>query len=132
MAGAPRILVVDDEEPIRTFAQRTLEASGFQVIVASSAAEALDIVQREAPFDLFVLDVNLPDMTGYDLARQLRRDHDDRKILYFTGYSDQLFNHKPALWADEAFLEKPATMAALREAVSLLLFHHPHGPQRAV
>jgi hypothetical protein len=45
-------------------------------------------------------------------------------VLYLTGYSQALFDHRPVLWEGEAFLEKPCSPAELREAVSLLLFHH--------
>jgi hypothetical protein len=51
------------------------------------------------------------------------------RCLYFTGFCDQLFTAKSALWANEAYVEKPATSTALREAVSLLLFGHMQGPR---
>jgi hypothetical protein len=53
---------------------------------------------------------------------------EDVKILHFTGCGDALFQEKTTPWENEAFLEKPVMMNALREAVSLLLFGHTHGP----
>jgi len=50
------------------------------------------------------------------------------KVLYFTGYSDSLFEERKLLWQHEAFIEKPVTIAGLLEAVSLLLFGHVTGP----
>ena len=66
----------------------------------------------------------MPGMTGDELAQRLRKSDPGLKVLYLTGFSDQLFDRKSALWADEAFLEKPATVRGLLEAVSLLLRGH--------
>jgi DNA-binding NarL/FixJ family response regulator len=71
----------------------------------------------------------MPNMTGDQLAQQLRRRHPDCKVLYFTGFADQLFDTKSPLWDNEAFIEKPATPTALLEAVSVLLYGHANGPQ---
>jgi len=67
-------------------------------------------------------------MTGDELAQHLRRIDPDCKVLYFTGFADQLFDSKETLWQNEAFIEKPAAPTALLEAVSLLLYGHTHGP----
>jgi two-component system cell cycle sensor histidine kinase/response regulator CckA len=74
------------------------------------------------------VDVVMPGMRGDELTRQLRRRDPDAKVLYFTGYSDQLFENRQALWEHEAFIEKPVTVNGLLEAVSLLLFGHTDGP----
>ena len=131
MAGSSkrpsRLLVVDDEESIRTFAQRALQEAGYEVAVASGGPDALAIVEQHAPFDLFVIDIVMPQMKGDELARRLRLADPNVKILYFTGYSDWLFNEKKVLWENEAFVEKPVTMQGLLEAVSLSLFGHTRG-----
>jgi two-component system cell cycle sensor histidine kinase/response regulator CckA len=76
-----------------------------------------------------VVDVLMPHMSGDELARQLRQRDPDVKVLYFTGYSDQLFKEKITLWEHEAFVDKPLSGTGLMEAVSLLLFGHTHGPE---
>ena len=124
----PRVLVVDDEEGIREFAQRVLREAGYRVMVASSGADALSLAGQQ-PFDLFVIDLAMPEMSGDEVARELRVTNPDVKILYFTGYSDQLFKRKAALWENEAFIDKPVTIRGLLEAVSLLLFGHMYGPR---
>jgi CheY-like chemotaxis protein len=129
-ARPTRVLVVDDESFIRTFAERALRDEGYAVDTASDGPEALSIVQNEGPFDLFVIDVIMPRMRGPELAGRLRRRHPDAKVLYFTAYADLLFRDKHVLWENEALLEKPVTVAALRTAVSLLLFEHTHGLKR--
>lgn len=127
---SPRALVVDDEASIRTFAERALELAGYEVVAASDGVEALRVVDRHGPFDIFIVDLFMPHMRGDELARRLRLIDPEAKILYFTGYADRLFEHRNLLWAQEAFLEKPVTIDGLCEAVALLLFGHIHGIQR--
>jgi two-component system cell cycle sensor histidine kinase/response regulator CckA len=122
-----RVLVVDDEQSIRTFAGRALRDAGYEVAVASDGPEALRIVEEQVPFDVFVIDILMPEMRGDELARRIRQMDADAKVLYFTGYSDVLFKEKMTLWEHEAFIEKPVSVKALLEAVSLILFGHTHG-----
>ena len=126
----PRVLVVDDEESIRRFAERVLRDAGYDVIVAADGPEVLRLVEQQRPFDLFVIDLMMPQMKGDELARQLRGANPDTKVLYFTGYSDRLFQEKSTLWEGEAFIEKPVNTKGLLEAVSLLLFGHTHRPEQ--
>jgi two-component system cell cycle sensor histidine kinase/response regulator CckA len=126
---ALRVLVVDDELAIRTFAERALSGAGYEVVVASNGPEALRLVEvQPRPFDVFVSDVMMPQMRGDELGRRLRQRDPDVKVLYLTGYSDRLFEERNVLWEHEAFVEKPVSVKGLLEAVSLLLLGHPHGP----
>jgi CheY-like chemotaxis protein len=122
-----RVLIVDDETAIQTFAARVLREGGYATAVATDGANALRMAEEQGPFDLFVIDVGMPVMRGDELARRLRQRDPNVKVLYFTGFSDQLFQKRPVLWEGEAFLEKPVTRTALLEAVSLILFGHTHG-----
>jgi two-component system cell cycle sensor histidine kinase/response regulator CckA len=123
----PRVLIVDDEVGVRMFADRALSEAGCDTRIAADASEALEKVDEGAPFDLAVIDFRLPGMLGDELARRLRRNEPDLKVLYFTGFADSLFEERSTLSANEAFLEKPVTVRALQEAVSLLLFGHTRG-----
>lgn len=129
-ARPTRVLVVDDEPSMRMFAERALWNAGYAVDAASGGPDALNIVEHEGLFDLFVIDMLMPDMRGDELARQLRQRDPDVKVLYFTGHADHLFAEKTVLWENEAVLEKPVTIVRFREAVSLLLFKHTLGPGR--
>jgi two-component system cell cycle sensor histidine kinase/response regulator CckA len=121
MADKPTVLVVDDEETVRRFVERVLNDAGYKTALASDGPEAIQVAAKLGSFDLLVTDVMMPQMTGDELARQLRLKDPKLKILYLTGYSDRLFKDKVTLWEDEAFLDKPCTMKSLLEAVSLLL-----------
>src|SRR5947208_15025383 len=116
-----RVLVVDDEASILTFAARALSDAGYDVVGASDGPDTLRLVEAQAPFDAFVIDIMMPQMRGDELGRQLRQREPDAKVLYFTGYADRLFEERRTLWKDEAFIEKPVTVKGLLEAVSLLL-----------
>jgi two-component system cell cycle sensor histidine kinase/response regulator CckA len=124
---APRVLIVDDEESIRAFAARALRETGYDVVVASDGPDALTIVEQSGPFDLYLIDLMMPRMRGDELARRLQQTDPGVKILYFTGYSDSLFNEKKMLWQNEAFVEKPISLKGLLEAASLSLFGHTRG-----
>ena len=116
------VLVVDDEESVLRFVERVLRDAGYNTSMATSGPAALEAAKKMGALDVLVTDVMMPGMTGDELARQLRQTERGLKVLYLTGYSDRLFKEKAALWADEAFLDKPCTVKGLREAVSLLLF----------
>ncbi len=119
-----RLLVVDDEESVRKFTAGALADAGYEVTQAVDGPEALQIAQRHGPFELCVVDLIMPMMNGDEVARLLRCADPDVKVLYFTGYSDQLFKQTTFLSANEAFLDKPVSIDGLLEAVSLLLFGH--------
>jgi CheY-like chemotaxis protein len=116
------VLIVDDEPSVREFVSRALSFAGYHTSVAPDGPEALAIVAEHGSFDLLVTDLRMPQMMGDELARQLRLADPMLKVLYLTGYSDELFRERPTLWSDEAFLDKPQGVDALLEAVSLLLF----------
>ena len=120
-AASCRVLVVDDEESVRRYVAHVLAAVGYEVTATSNGQEALDAFEARA-FDALVTDLRMPGISGDELARQLRQRERGLKVLYLTGYSDALFERKAALWADEAFLDKPFTSKGLREALSLLVF----------
>lgn len=124
-----RVLVVDDEESARQVSERALRKGGYDVTTAGNGHQALaHIEQSPAPFDLYVLDVMMPAMRGTQLADRIRQQQPDAKILYLTGYSDNLFAPgRSVLPGNEAFLDKPASLKAMLESASLLLFGHTRG-----
>src|SRR5437667_5342382 len=122
--GPGRVLIVDDEEPVRRFVERVLHEAGYETSIAGDGPEAIDVAAKMSGIDVLVTDVMMPNMLGDELARRLRQNEPDLKVLYLTGYSDRLFKEKVTLWEAEAFLDKPCSVAGLRQAVSLLLYGH--------
>ena len=119
------VLIVDDEEPVRKFVERVLRKAGYRTAVAESGLEAIAVAAKLDKLDVLVTDVVMPQMTGDELARRLRQSEPAIKVLYVTGYLDNLFQEKATLWEDEAFLVKPCSGKGLLEAVSLLAFGSP-------
>lgn len=124
-----RVLVVDDESPVRQFVHRVMSQIGCEVTVAGDGDEAIAV--DPDTIDVLVTDVMMPHMNGVELARRLRARHPDLPVLYLTGFSDRLFDERIVLWEREAFLEKPCSIAELTEAVSLLVSGHVIGPEGA-
>ena len=124
-------LIVDDDDLVRKFIDRALSEAGYQTTVAADGASALEMAATLETLDILVTDLMMPQMTGDELARRIRATNAGVKVLYITGFSDRLFKEKVTLWADEAFLDKPCSVAGLVQAVSLLLFGRidPHKSQ---
>jgi two-component system cell cycle sensor histidine kinase/response regulator CckA len=118
---ALRILVVDDEEQVRKFVDRVLREGGHETALAADGAQALAMKDEMGPIDLLLTDVNMPHMLGNQLAQRLREKQPALRVLYLTGFSDQLFKEKVTLLAGEAFLDKPCSVKGLLEAVALLV-----------
>jgi two-component system cell cycle sensor histidine kinase/response regulator CckA len=116
-----RVLVVDDEEEMRQYLDTVLTDAGYITTIAVDGTDALGKFESNGPFDLLLTDLMMPQMSGDELARRVRSIEPSMKVLYVTGFSDQLFTSKPTLWDEEAYLEKPCNPAHLVEAVSLLL-----------
>ncbi len=116
-----RVLVVDDEPSIVSFVDKAMRIAGHQTLTASSAADALALCEAKGVPDLLVTDYKMPGMDGDVLAARLRQREPDLKVLYLTGYADQLFHERGSLWRAEAFLEKPCSIKGLLEAVTLIL-----------
>ena len=122
------ILVVDDDPAVCELVAIILRGAGYEPTVSSHPDQALGLYADGHRFELAILDVVMPRMGGEGLAARLRRDDPDLKVLFLTGFADVLFQVRPILWENEAFLEKPFTDQGLLEAVSLLLSGHVRQP----
>jgi two-component system nitrogen regulation response regulator NtrX len=102
----PRILVVDDEEPIRKTMRMTLEYEGFEVSEAASGAEALQSVEADPP-DLVFLDIKMPGIDGLDALKQLKENSPATQVIIISGHG----NVETAVQATKLgafdFIEKP-------------------------
>lgn len=121
--GASRILVVDDDAAMAALIAQALRIAGYVVVELTRSVEALARAEAGERFELAVLDVVMPELTGDALALSLRRTQPDLPILYVTGFDEALFQARPLLWKGESFLAKPFSLQSLTEAVSLAL--HP-------
>jgi PAS domain S-box-containing protein len=120
--GKERILLVEDEVGVRALAAGILTENGYCVWPASSGAEAMQIaVAQECGIDLLLTDVVMPDTSGPRLATQLHAICPDLRVLYASGYTDDVIVHNGVLDPGVAYLEKPFTPALLLNAVRQVL-----------
>lgn len=116
-AAVARILIAEDEKPVRTLITRALAEEGHFVVAAADGTEALDMLQREGGnFDLLLADIKMPVMDG--IARAVARDFPDLPILLMTGYADQRerVSGLEALICD--VIAKPFALAEIKFAVA--------------
>jgi PAS domain S-box-containing protein len=112
------ILVVEDEEMVRKIVCETLEAAGYQVIEARSPDEALRLMTAsKVRLDLLLTDVVMPGMNGKQLYEKLNAIDPQLRVLYTSGYTDDVIVHHGVLDAGLHFLQKPFTLQALRQQV---------------
>ena len=117
LTGSACILLVEDEDAVRTFSQRALINKGYDVITAENGADALEVLAAHdgQAIDLLITDVMMPDMDGPTLAKTMRESHADLSIIFISGYTeDKLKDHMD----DKiTFLPKPFTLKQLAEKV---------------
>jgi CheY-like chemotaxis protein len=83
------VLVVEDDPLVRAMAVRGLVEAGYDVLEADHGGAALEAIRSHAGrVDLVITDVGMPEMDGYELARQLREERPDLPVLYMSGYGD--------------------------------------------
>ncbi|MEW6176252.1 MAG: ATP-binding protein [Pseudomonadota bacterium] len=121
-----RVLVVDDEDNIRTLVCEVLEEMGHRTLQAANGVTALDLLAETGSIDLLITDIGLPGgMNGHQFAEQARRQLPDLKVLMITGYAEQAqFAEQPSAPAQEV-LGKPFTLDALQTRVQTLLASTP-------
>ena len=117
-----RILIAEDEEPVRTLLQRALAEDGHVVTLAVDGAEALDLLnEADGGFDLLLTDIQMPVMDGIALALAVARDHPTMPIVMMTGYADQ---RARAAGLDSLVLDviaKPFSVAEIKFTVAAAL-----------
>ena len=120
--GKETILLVEDQDQVRKLAVRSLSRYGYQVLEAANAEEALWLSGSTNELDLLITDVIMPGLNGPELAGRLTSSRQGRlKVLYISGYTENLIARDGALPPGVAFLQKPFTGAALAQKVRELL-----------
>jgi len=132
MSAAPlRVLVVDDEPPIRKLLRMGLTAQGYQTLEAANGKAALDLL-KEAP-DLIILDLGLPDTLGHDLLRTIRARNEGVPVIVLSSRGDEASKVQALDLGADDYVTKPFGMDELLARMRAALRHQlqTHG-ERAV
>jgi len=118
LTGQGTILLVEDEEGLRSLNARGLRSRGYSVIEASNGIEALEALEeKNGAVDLVVSDVVMPEMDGPTLLKTMRGRNPDLKIIFVSGYAEDAFEKSLPENQQFAFLPKPFTLSQLVAAV---------------
>lgn len=121
MAGTKaRILHVDDHQDTRLMMAALLDDFGYAVMTAGSVAEGWEMAQAMS-FDLYLLDVRLPDGTGVELCQKLRGLHPEVPVLYYSAYGTEADHHAALAVCGDAYLRKPVRIAEIEKTIAGLL-----------
>lgn len=118
LTGQGTILLVEDEDGLRSLNARGLRSRGYSVIEASNGIEAIEALeQKNGAVDLVVSDVVMPEMDGPTLLREMRVRNPNLKIIFVSGYAEEAFEKSLPENEQFAFLAKPFALSALVEKV---------------
>ena len=122
MAGSETILLVEDQDAIRSLLNQILERKGYTVLPARDGREALLLSEKHmAEIDLMITDIVMPQMSGHELAHKLSATRPSMKIIYISGYADRSLEQIDGASAEVAYLEKPFSPDVLMRKVRAVL-----------
>ncbi|WP_181183684.1 MULTISPECIES: response regulator [unclassified Mesorhizobium] len=117
-----KLLIVEDDESVRTLAARALERDGHIVTIASDGAQGLEMIRRAAGgYDLVVSDIRMPEMDGIEMATAAARQFPAMRIMLMTGYADQRERAEELNGIILDVVQKPFTLAEIRARVGKAL-----------
>ena len=125
-AGFHRLLVAEDEPHIRRILTTLFEASGFELDTACDGAAALDALRGDTRYDLLLLDIIMPNVSGLKVLRELRNlaNRSDLPVIVLTGKGQDADREQALSLGAEAFLTKPFSPKKLLNQVNALLARH--------
>lgn len=120
--GSETVLVVEDNKEVREFITTVLKGIGYTVFEAQDGIEALSICsEKKGEIDLIITDVVMPNLSGDKLAIRIRELYPHIKILYMSGYADNIITEKGILKEGINYLQKPLTAVTLAKTVRRVL-----------
>ncbi len=112
------VLIVEDEDPVRTFSSRALKARGYTVLEAADGEQAISLLQDHDEVDVLITDMVMPGMDGATLARLVRQEYPSIRVILMSGYSEDIASDDLADSPDVLFLAKPFSLDALAAKVA--------------
>jgi len=113
-----KILVVDDEENIRFLYKEELGDEGYEVTLASSGKEALELLESGKP-DLITLDIKMPEIDGIETLRRIKEIDEKIPVILCTAYGQ--YKQDFSSWASDAYVVKSADLQELKDTIRKIL-----------
>jgi PAS domain S-box-containing protein len=121
LRGSETILLVEDEEAVRSFVASVLRRQGYEVLEAHNGLQAIELLRKEARVRLLLTDVVMPEMGGPELVARLRDLDLTLPVLYMSGYAERAVVHNGLVKSKQPFLQKPFTPIALARKIREVL-----------
>jgi two-component system cell cycle sensor histidine kinase/response regulator CckA len=122
LTGSGAILLVEDEDAVRTFGARALRGKGYDVLEASNGDNALEVLENtDKTIDLVISDVVMPGLDGPSLIRKLRAERPDLKVIFISGYAEDTYRDELDEENGVHFLPKPFSLKELATKVKEVL-----------
>jgi len=129
--AAQTLLLVEDEDLVREVVATMLERSGFHVMSARSASDAIDQLESHGDeVDLMITDLVMPGMSGIDLAKRVKKNLPQLKIIYMSGYPENVVLQEGLVNHKSAYLQKPLTPVTFLQKVKTMLGKTNYKPKR--
>jgi DNA-binding NtrC family response regulator len=120
MPDKNRILVVDDEEALRTVLSTELTSEGYEVSTAADGSEAIDMV-KENTYDLVLLDIKMPNVDGFEVLKFVKGEKPSIKVIMLTGFADLKNAIESKRLGAEDFVSKPYDLVDLLTTIERVL-----------
>ncbi len=122
LSGSETVLIVEDDDSLRNFAQKILHIYGYRTLNAENGEDALRVCkEHDGQIALMITDVVMPKMDGREAAERLQPLYPQMKVIYMSGYTDDAIVHHGVLEPGLNFLEKPFTLESLARKVREVL-----------
>ncbi len=122
ITGSGNILLVEDEDSVRTFTRKALELSGYSITEAYDGVSALSYIRKKNDkYDLIITDVMMPEMDGPTLVKKIKKDNPQQKVLFISGYTENHENLNSIEEKEVYFLNKPFTLEELNLTVKKVI-----------
>lgn len=116
-----RILVAEDDQITREMTKRALQTDGHTVVLAADGSEALALCAAEPAFDLIITDVDMPNMSGLELAEAVLAQNAAQRIIIMSGLADELVRARDLLSPTVRMITKPVTLEQIRGETAEIL-----------
>lgn len=120
MAEKSRILVVDDEDTLRTVLSQELKGEGYDVDTAADGQIAIDTLKNKL-FELVLLDIKMPNVNGFEVLKYIKQNHPNLKVIMLTGFADLKNAIESKKLGAEDFVSKPYDLVDLITTIERVL-----------